>query len=101
MSLFIGAGLGRFPFVRIGASVDQSRVKTPSTNSAKTLTPVPLLDLSRQYGAIREEVLAAIERVCSSQQYILGAEAEALEGEIAAFTGAAAAVGCASGTDAL
>jgi dTDP-4-amino-4,6-dideoxygalactose transaminase len=60
-----------------------------------------LLDLQRQYQQIREEVLAAVERVCSSQQYILGAEVETLEREIAAFAGASAAVGCASGTDAL
>jgi dTDP-4-amino-4,6-dideoxygalactose transaminase len=60
-----------------------------------------MLDLGRQYAQIREEILAAIERVCSSQLFILGAEVEALEREIAAFTGAADAVGCASGTDAL
>ena len=60
-----------------------------------------MLDLQRQYQQIREEVLAAVERVCSSQQYILGAEVETLEREIAAFAGASAAVGCASGTDAL
>ena len=60
-----------------------------------------LLDLHRQYQQIRHEVLAAIERVCSSQQFILGAEVEALESEIAAFIGVPAAVGCASGTDAL
>jgi dTDP-4-amino-4,6-dideoxygalactose transaminase len=62
---------------------------------------VPLLDLGRQYAAIREEILAAVERVCSSQHFILGAEVEALERELAAYTGAAHAVGCASGTDAL
>lgn len=62
---------------------------------------VPLLDLSRQYAQIREEILAALERVCSSQHFILGEEVEALEREIAAFTGATYAVGCASGTDAL
>ena len=62
---------------------------------------VPLLDLGRQYAAIRKEILAAVERVCSSQHFILGAEVEALERELAAFTGAAQAVGCASGTDAL
>jgi dTDP-4-amino-4,6-dideoxygalactose transaminase len=62
---------------------------------------VPLLDLQRQYAQIREEVLTAIERVCASQRFILGAEVEALEREIASFTGAADAVGCASGTDAL
>jgi len=62
---------------------------------------VPLLDLRRQYDGIREQVLAAIARVCDSQSFILGPEVEALEREIAAFTGADAAVGCASGTEAL
>ena len=46
-------------------------------------------------------MLAAITRVCDSQGFILGPEVEALEREIAALTGAAAAVGCASGTEAL
>ena len=62
---------------------------------------VPLLDLRRQYDGIREEVLDAISRVCDSQSFILGPEVEALEREIAALTGAAGAVGCASGTEAL
>jgi dTDP-4-amino-4,6-dideoxygalactose transaminase len=57
--------------------------------------------LQRQYEGIREEVLAAIARVCDSQIFILGPEVEALEREIAALTGAASAVGCASGTEAL
>ena len=60
-----------------------------------------MLDLGRQYAAIRDEILAAIERVCSSQKFILGEEVEALESELTAFTGAQHAVGCASGTDAL
>jgi dTDP-4-amino-4,6-dideoxygalactose transaminase len=62
---------------------------------------VPLLDLRRQYEALRAELLAAIERVCASQQYILGPEVEALEREVAQFCGASEAIGCASGTDAL
>jgi dTDP-4-amino-4,6-dideoxygalactose transaminase len=62
---------------------------------------VPFLDLRRQYDGIREEVLDAISRVCDSQSFILGPEVEALEREIAALTGAAGAVGCASGTEAL
>jgi len=60
-----------------------------------------MLDLGRQYAQIRPQILAAIERVCASQHFILGEEAESLERELAAFTGAAHAVGCASGTDAL
>ena len=66
-----------------------------------SVDPIPLLDLRRQYEQIREEVLAAVERVCASQHFVLGSEVEALEREIAAFTGVSAAVGCASGTDAL
>jgi dTDP-4-amino-4,6-dideoxygalactose transaminase len=65
------------------------------------LNTVPLLDLARQFEQIREEVLSAIERVCTSQSYILGPEVEALEDEVAAFVGAKAAVACSSGTDAL
>jgi len=71
------------------------------TSPAKRLDAVPLLDLHRQYKDIKDEVLAAIEGVCASQQFVLGPEVEALEREIAAFTGATAGVGCASGTDAL
>jgi dTDP-4-amino-4,6-dideoxygalactose transaminase len=62
---------------------------------------VPLLDLRREYAQIREEVLGAIARVCDSQSFILGPEVEAIEQEIAALTGAAWAVGCSSGTEAL
>jgi dTDP-4-amino-4,6-dideoxygalactose transaminase len=63
--------------------------------------PIPLLDLRRQYEGLREEVLAAITRVCDSQGFILGPEVEALEREICALTGASGAAGCASGTEAL
>lgn len=62
---------------------------------------IPMLDLGRQYASIRDEILAAIERVCSSQHFILGEEVESLEREVAGFVGALHAVGCASGTDAL
>jgi len=73
----------------------------PEARHPKQSTAVPLLDLQRQYRTIREEILAAIERVCSSQQFILGAEVEEFEREIATFIGVPSAVGCASGTDAL
>jgi len=73
----------------------------PTHPSAETAASIPCLDLQRQYLSIREEVLDAIERVCASQNFILGAEVEALENELAAFVGAKHAIGCASGTDAL
>jgi len=42
-----------------------------------------MLDLSRQYSQIREEILSAVERVCASQHFILGEEVTALEKDIA------------------
>ena len=62
---------------------------------------IPLLDLRAQHKQIREEVLAEITRVVDSQKFILGDEVKALETEIAAYSGAKHAVGCASGSDAL
>ena len=62
---------------------------------------VPLVDLRAQYDSIRAEVLAAITRVCDSQQFVLGPEVELLEQELAAYLSAKHAVGVSSGTDAL
>jgi dTDP-4-amino-4,6-dideoxygalactose transaminase len=78
-----------------------SAKKCPSRSLQPKLQSVPLLDLRRQYLALHAEVLSAIERVCASQQYILGPEVEALERDVADFCGSREAVGCASGTDAL
>jgi dTDP-4-amino-4,6-dideoxygalactose transaminase len=62
---------------------------------------VPLLDLTPQYAALKPELDAALARVVASQGFIMGPEVEGLEEELAAYTGAPMAVGCASGTDAL
>jgi dTDP-4-amino-4,6-dideoxygalactose transaminase len=62
---------------------------------------VPLLDLQLQYAAIRDEIRAAIDRVCGSQQFIMGPEVEAFEREVAEAIGAPFAIGVSSGTDAL
>lgn len=65
------------------------------------LAPRAFLDLRRQFAGIRAEVLAAVTRVLESQHFILGAEVEALEREVAAYVGCSHAIGCASGSDAL
>ena len=62
---------------------------------------VPLLDLQAQYRPLRDQLLAAIARVCDSQRFIMGAEVEALEQELATYLGVAQAVTVSSGTDAL
>jgi dTDP-4-amino-4,6-dideoxygalactose transaminase len=62
---------------------------------------VPLLDLTRQYEPLREEIRQAIDRVCDSQRFILGAEVDDFERESAAALETLHAVGVTSGTDAL
>ena len=72
----------------------------PRSQPAAAVT-VPLLDLSGQWQAIREEALAAIVRVCDSQRFILGPEVDALESELASMLDVKHAIGVSSGTDAL
>jgi dTDP-4-amino-4,6-dideoxygalactose transaminase len=62
---------------------------------------VPLLDLEAQYRPLREQILAAITRVCDSQRFIMGPEIDGLERELAAMLGIRHAVAVSSGTDAL
>jgi len=71
------------------------------TNPPGASPPVPLLDLTRQYAPLRGAMLAAMTRVADSQQFILGPEVEALEGELAELLEVGHAVGVSSGTDAL
>jgi len=65
------------------------------------LLPVPMLDFSREFAQIREDVLAAITSVCESQRFILGPEVGRFEEAAALACGVPFAIGCASGTDAL
>ena len=62
---------------------------------------VPLLDLKAQNAPFRDEILAAITRVCDSQRFIMGPEVEGLEHELSAMLGVQHAVAVSSGTDAL
>jgi len=62
---------------------------------------VPLLDLQAQYVALRDDLQQAVERVMSSQRFVLGDEVRGLENSIAGYCQTKHAVGCASGSDAL
>ena len=66
-----------------------------------SLTQVPLLDLKPQYQALKGEILAAIEKVCTSQTFILGAQVKELEAAVAAYCQCRFGIGVSSGTDAL
>lgn len=63
--------------------------------------PVQMLDFSRQFSAMRGELLEAIESVCESQRFILGPQVASFEQAAATACAVPHAVGCASGTDAI
>jgi dTDP-4-amino-4,6-dideoxygalactose transaminase len=64
-------------------------------------TGIPLLDLQAQYAPLRDEILAAIARVCDSQRFIMGPEVEAFEEDMARMLSVRHAIAVSSGTDAL
>ena len=62
---------------------------------------VPFVDLKQQYLGIKDEILAAVDKVFESTQFVLGKEVAAFEEEFAAFCGTRHAVAVNSGTSAL
>jgi dTDP-4-amino-4,6-dideoxygalactose transaminase len=62
---------------------------------------VPYFDLKAQYDGLRDEIAAALERVCRNASFILGEEVEKFEAEFAAFCGVKHCVALNSGTSAL
>ncbi len=63
--------------------------------------PLQFIDLASQQAKIRDGLDAAIARVLNHGQYIMGAEVQQFEQELQEYTGAAHALTCANGTDAL
>ena len=62
---------------------------------------IPMVDLKTQYHYLKDEIDKAVLEAIESSQFILGPNVTAFEQEAAAYLGAAYAVSCASGTDAL
>jgi dTDP-4-amino-4,6-dideoxygalactose transaminase len=85
------------------STTDAIPTSIPAAGPAKAAREVPpsFLDLRAQHEVIRGEVAEAVARVLESQHFILGPEVQSLENEVAGSLGARAAVGCASGSDAL
>jgi dTDP-4-amino-4,6-dideoxygalactose transaminase len=65
------------------------------------MEPVPFLNLRGQYEKIKEQIRPVIDEVLDSQICIGGPHLVAFEKEICQATGAAHAVGCSNGSDAL
>ena len=62
---------------------------------------IKLLDLTRQYSVIKDEVVPVVLEILESQRFVNGPVAERFESNFAEFCGTKFAVGCSSGTDAL
>jgi len=63
--------------------------------------PIPFIDVAAQRRRLGRAIDDAIVRVLGHCQFIQGPEVRALEAELAVFSGARHAIGCASGSDAL
>ena len=64
-------------------------------------TPVPFLDLVKQYQEIQGEVDAAIQSVISSASFIGGSEVSGFEEAFSTYLGVQCCVGVGNGTDAI
>ena len=62
---------------------------------------IKMLDLSEQYQSMRKEVLAKLDEVMSSSQFILGDNVKQLEADIAKYSGVDYGVGVGNGSDAI
>lgn len=62
---------------------------------------IPLVDLKKQYAALRGEILPAVERVFGDANFILGSQVAEFEAAFSRLCGCGYGVGVASGTDAL
>ncbi len=62
---------------------------------------VPYFDLKCQYASIRDDVLAALDRVCQNASFILGDEVAQFEREFAEYCGVKYCVALNSGTSSL
>ena len=82
-------------------SATPTAVQTQESTDVDPLPAVPLLALDRQYEVLREEIRAAIERICDSGRFVLGPDVTELEQELAQALDVPHAITCASGSDAL
>jgi dTDP-4-amino-4,6-dideoxygalactose transaminase len=62
---------------------------------------IPLVDVKAQYAPLIPELLASIEEVLDSGEFILGPNVRAFEQEAAAYLGVPSTIGVANGTDAI
>jgi len=65
------------------------------------MNSIPLCDLKEQYSKIRDEILAAIDEVCSNSAFIKGEYVRKFESEFVRSNRANFGIGCSNGTSAI
>jgi dTDP-4-amino-4,6-dideoxygalactose transaminase len=65
------------------------------------MSGVPFVDLKAQYARLKPQIAEAIQDVLDDGRYILGPAVAKLESDLAEYCGAAHAISCSSGTDAI
>ena len=65
------------------------------------MTKIPYINLAGQHAAIKDQLLAAIERVIDHGQFVLGPEVQEFESRFAQFCKVKYAIGVGNGTDAI
>src|ERR1700679_3929316 len=73
----------------------------PPNRASSVPIAVPHNNLRFEYDLLRGEIREALDRVCLSSAFVLGAEVEAFEREFASFCGVKHCVALNSGTSAL
>jgi dTDP-4-amino-4,6-dideoxygalactose transaminase len=82
--------------------IRQTTPPAVSIDAPEPLLPaVPLLALDRQNAPLRDEIRAALDRVCESGRFVLGPDVADLEAELARALDVPHVISCASGSDAL
>jgi dTDP-4-amino-4,6-dideoxygalactose transaminase len=70
-------------------------------SEARTVSPIPLVDLRLQHARVAAETTGAVAEVMNSAAFILGTQVEAFEAAYAKYCGVAHCVGVGNGTDAI
>lgn len=65
------------------------------------MTDIQMVDLKRQYDAIKEEIDLAIAEVVASTSFVKGPEVKHFQDELSEWNGCRHTIACANGTDAL
>jgi dTDP-4-amino-4,6-dideoxygalactose transaminase len=79
----------------------QTNSSTEAGQGAPAPEPIALVDLRRQFQSLREELVAVLQEVGESTEYVLGSRVAAFETAFAEYAGVRHCVGVNSGTSAL